>query len=118
MRVELYRENIRIIKQKSPLRTFSKKIDSIINIQKKVITVPFSPIIIDTAYIEIQKILINHIKTTIRSHYSPKHVPDDIFQVDDIPLTNNGKRMEKIIKQLFEGKDIQQINVSSVANPG
>ena len=39
------------------------------------------------------------LKNTIRKEYTPRHVPDEIIQVDEIPYTISGKKMETPIKK-------------------
>ncbi len=59
------------------------------------------------------------IKKTIRTHYSPRHVPDEIIQVKDIPYTLSGKKMETPIKKIFSGKTLSEaVNRDAVRNPG
>lgn len=53
------------------------------------------------------------IKTQIRQVISPRHVPDEIYPVGELPLTISGKRMEIPVKRLLQGHD-----PSIVANPG
>jgi acetoacetyl-CoA synthetase len=58
------------------------------------------------------------IKKTLKSHCSPRHVPDDIIQVPDIPYTISGKKMEAPIKKLLMGMDQEKsINVGAMRNP-
>ncbi len=58
------------------------------------------------------------IKNTIRSEYSPRHVPDDIILVNDIPYTLSGKKMETPIKKLLMGKSkLEEISKDSMKNP-
>lgn len=45
----------------------------------------------------------DRIKRSLRQQYSPRHVPDRIFQVDAIPYTLSGKKLELPIKKLFSG---------------
>mgnify|MGYP000858731472 CR=1 FL=1 len=52
------------------------------------------------------------IKQALRSQYSPRHVPDIIQQVTDIPYTISGKKMEAPVKKILMGMD-----PSKVANP-
>ncbi len=46
----------------------------------------------------------NRIRKTLRSQYSPRHVPDEIVAVADIPYTISGKKMETPVKKIFQGK--------------
>ena len=45
-------------------------------------------------------ILKKRIKSQLRSDYSPRHVPDEIIQVADIPYTLSGKKMETQVQYL------------------
>ncbi|HFA50474.1 MAG TPA: acetoacetate--CoA ligase, partial [Bacteroidetes bacterium] len=44
--------------------------------------------------VELNDLLKNKIKKTLRSEYSPRHVPDDIIAVPDLPYTISGKKLE------------------------
>lgn len=57
----------------------------------------------------------NKICMALKTEASPRHVPAKIIAVPDIPKTLNGKVVELAIKQLVEGKAIQNLN--SIANP-
>lgn len=58
------------------------------------------------------------IKQKIRHNLSPRHVPDEIFYVHDIPKTLNGKKMEVPIKRIFNGIPVEKaVNVDSMNNP-
>ncbi len=58
------------------------------------------------------------IVSTIRSDYSPRHVPDEIIAVPDIPYTISGKKTETPVKKVLMGKDIKQVvNVGALRNP-
>jgi acetoacetyl-CoA synthetase len=60
----------------------------------------------------------NKINQTLRQTYSPRHVPDAIFVVPDIPYTISGKKMETPIKKILLGKPLAQaVNIGSVRNP-
>ena len=59
-------------------------------------------------------ILNNAIKTAL----SPRFVPNDIFQVAEIPRTLSGKKQELPIKKLLLGQPIEKIvNRDAMANP-
>lgn len=53
------------------------------------------------------------IKQKIRQDLSPRHVPDDIIAVQDIPYTLSGKKMEVPVRKILLGRSVEQ-----VANPG
>ncbi|MCP3029862.1 acetoacetate--CoA ligase [Halobacillus sp. A1] len=57
----------------------------------------------------------NHIRQKIRSKASPRHVPKRIYQVDDIPHTINGKKVEGAAKTAALGKVVT--NEASLRNP-
>ena len=59
--------------------------------------------------------LIKKIKQQIRINASPRHVPNKIFKVNDIPRTKNGKIVELAVKNLIEGNIIK--NKEALANP-
>jgi acetoacetyl-CoA synthetase len=55
---------------------------------------------------------------TIRSDYSPRHVPDEIVSVPDIPYTISGKKTETPVKKILMGRDPKEvINPGSLRNP-
>lgn len=59
-----------------------------------------------------------HIRDTLRTQYSPRHVPDTIEQVGDIPYTINGKKMEAPMKRILMGQDPAKcINIDTMRNP-
>ncbi len=43
------------------------------------------------------------INDKLRSEYTPRHVPDRIFQVPSIPYTISGKRMEVPVRRILQG---------------
>jgi acetoacetyl-CoA synthetase len=47
--------------------------------------------------------LVKRISSKIRSELSPRHVPDAIFAVPEIPQTLNGKKLEVPLKRIFQG---------------
>jgi len=58
---------------------------------------------------------INEIKAIIKEHNSPRHVPREVYQVNGIPYTRSGKKMELAITRLINGRPIT--NKEAVANP-
>lgn len=53
-----------------------------------------------------------------RSDYSPRHVPDQIFQVDEIPYTLTGKKMEVPVRKILTGCAPEQAaSRDAMANP-
>src|SRR5438094_935794 len=55
------------------------------------------------------------IRSEIRRHASPRHVPAKIVQVDDIPRTKNGKVVELAVKAVVHGMPVP--NTDALANP-
>jgi acetoacetyl-CoA synthetase len=52
---------------------------------------------------ELDEELKRRINVTIRTHFSPRHVPDEIQAVPAIPRTLSDKKMEVPVKKLFMG---------------
>jgi len=58
---------------------------------------------------------INH---KLRSDYSPRHVPDDIWHVEDIPYTLTGKKMEVPLRKILMGVAVEKAaNKDAMSNP-
>ena len=54
----------------------------------------------------------------LREGLSPRHVPDEIYEIDEIPLTLNGKKMEVPVKQILAGIPVDQAaRRDAMANP-
>ncbi|GAA4442885.1 acetoacetate--CoA ligase [Ravibacter arvi] len=63
--------------------------------------------------------LVNGIKTRLRSGYSPRHVPDQIIEVKEIPYTKSGKKMETPVKKVLMGANPgTAVSKEAMANPG
>ena len=54
---------------------------------------------------ELDEDLVARLRREIRVALSPRHVPDEIFQVPAIPRTLSGKKMELPVKKLLLGAD-------------
>ena len=54
-----------------------------------------------------------NIKAKIRRDISPRHVPNDIFAVEQVPYTLSGKKMEVPIRKILLGQPVEK-----AANPG
>ncbi|MBU3820710.1 acetoacetate--CoA ligase [Flavobacteriaceae bacterium XHP0103] len=60
----------------------------------------------------------SEINNQLKKEYSPRHVPDDIISVPDIPYTISGKKMEAPIKKILLGMPIEKsINFDAMRNP-
>lgn len=55
------------------------------------------------------------VRDALKTEASPRHIPSKIFSVPEIPYTRNLKKVELILKNLFEGKPIT--NRESLHNP-
>jgi acetoacetyl-CoA synthetase len=55
----------------------------------------------------------------IRAKLSPRHVPDGVFDIAEVPRTLSGKKMEVPVKKILLGQSIEKsVNRDSMANPG
>ena len=63
----------------------------------------------------ITKDLEEKIKTQIRKSTTPRHVPNYVFQVSDIPYTISGKKVEKAVLHAILGKSVK--NKDALINP-
>jgi acetoacetyl-CoA synthetase len=59
--------------------------------------------------------LIDLIKSELRQKATPRHVPSEIFQVDDIPRTISGKKVEVAVAKILSGEEVE--NIDALANP-
>ncbi|MCP3931780.1 MAG: hypothetical protein GY705_22115 [Bacteroidetes bacterium] len=58
------------------------------------------------------------IKNSLRKDYSPRHVPDDIIAIKEIPYTISGKKLEAPVKKILMGMPIEKAaNIGAVKNP-
>jgi acetoacetyl-CoA synthetase len=62
---------------------------------------------------ELDAALIETIQRTLRAKLSPRHVPDEIRAVGDVPRTLSGKKLEVPIKRMLGGAKL-----GDVVNPG
>ena len=54
----------------------------------------------------------------LRKDCSPRHVPDQILQVPDVPYTLTGKKLEVPVKRILLGHPIEKsVNRDSMGNP-
>jgi acetoacetyl-CoA synthetase len=67
---------------------------------------------------ELDDDLKNRIKRSIRENASPRHVPNEILEVPDIPRTLNGKKLEVPVKRILSGTPPEQAaSKDSLSNP-
>jgi acetoacetyl-CoA synthetase len=54
----------------------------------------------------------------VREQCSPRHVPDEVFEIDEVPRTLSGKVLEVPVKRLLMGAPAEQVaSRDSLANP-
>lgn len=56
------------------------------------------------------------IKAAVRKNLSPRHVPKFVFEVPEIPVTINGKKVEVAVREIVSGREVEVS--ATVANPG
>jgi acetoacetyl-CoA synthetase len=60
----------------------------------------------------------NRINQKIRNALSPRHVPDEIYGILDVPQTLNGKKLEVPVKKILMGMPVEKaVNLDSMHNP-
>jgi acetoacetyl-CoA synthetase len=73
--------------------------------------VPADDVVLDDA-------LRQRIARALRSQLSPRHVPDQILSVRDIPRTLTGKKLEVPVKRILRGESADRLTSrDSLANP-
>lgn len=55
------------------------------------------------------------LKRQLRTQLSPRHVPAAIFQVEDIPYTRSGKKLEIAVTRILHRQNLE--NITAIANP-
>ncbi len=59
----------------------------------------------------------DRVRARMRQTYSPRHVPDKIFQVKAIPYTLTGKKMEVPVRRILMGVPVEKAaNRAAMAN--
>ncbi len=67
---------------------------------------------------ELDEDLKGRIEQSIRENTSPRHVPNEIFEVPEIPTTLNGKKLEVPVKKILSGTPPEQAaSKDSLSNP-
>jgi acetoacetyl-CoA synthetase len=58
------------------------------------------------------------IRDRVKTQVSPRHVPNEIYAVEQIPRTLNGKKMEVPIRRILLGHPLEKaVNPDSMSNP-
>ena len=62
--------------------------------------------------------IVQKINAKLRADYSPRHVPDHIYQVEEIPYTLTGKKMEVPLRRILLGHAVEKAaNKDAMSNP-
>ena len=62
--------------------------------------------------------LVQQLRRTLRSTVSPRHVPDELIEVSEVPYTLSGKKIEVPIKKILMGVDPKTaVSADSLRNP-
>jgi acetoacetyl-CoA synthetase len=68
--------------------------------------------------VTLNEVLKRQIHQTLKEDYSPRHCPDEIYVLKEIPYTLSGKKIELPVKKLFEGEFPQNVlSKESLRNP-
>lgn len=65
--------------------------------------------------ITLDEVLSKKICLTIRKECTPRHVPEKIIQVSEIPRTKSGKIVELAVREVIHGRPVK--NIHALANP-
>ena len=55
------------------------------------------------------------IRSAIRTQATPRHVPAMIRSIRQVPVTRNGKKVEKAVSAILDGQPVR--NLEALANP-
>jgi acetoacetyl-CoA synthetase len=67
---------------------------------------------------ELDDDLVKSVRTRVREDCSPRHVPNSIQQIDEVPRTLSGKVLEVPVKRILMGEDPEKAaSRDSLANP-
>lgn len=54
----------------------------------------------------------------LKTEYSPRHVPDKVIQIDDVPYTLTNKKLEVPVRKILTGASVEKsANIDAMANP-
>lgn len=68
--------------------------------------------------IELNDALVSEIRRRVREDCSPRHVPDEVRQIVEVPRTLSGKVLEVPVKRILTGTPVEQVaSRESLANP-
>ncbi len=62
--------------------------------------------------------IIGQIRQSLRENFTPRHVPDEVLQIDEVPYTMTGKKLETPVKKILMGFAIEKsVNRDAMRNP-
>ncbi len=68
--------------------------------------------------VELNETLRQQINRKLRHEVSPRHVPDEIYQIKEIPYTLSGKKLEIPVRRILLGQDVHKVtNLGALRNP-
>ena len=75
-------------------------------------------VVLEEGY-ELDEDLEDRIKKSIGDTASPRHVPDEVISVPDVPYTLNGKKLEVPVTKILSGTPLEEAaSKDSLSNPG
>ncbi len=94
-------------------------LDSLIVFVEKSASESFMPLFVVMKHgFELDEQMKSKIKLILRKEYTPRHVPDEIIRIEEVPYTISGKKMETPVKRILQGMDpAKVINRDAVRNP-
>lgn len=68
--------------------------------------------------VELDEVLKKKVSSTLAGQCSPRHVPDSIYTIEEVPYTLTGKKLEVPVKKLLMGGSPDKVlNKGAIANP-
>jgi acetoacetyl-CoA synthetase len=68
--------------------------------------------------IDLDETLRQRLRVALRTDLSPRHVPDEILEIPEVPRTLNGKKLEVPVKRILAGVPVEQAaRRDAMANP-
>lgn len=65
--------------------------------------------------IKLNKTLIDKIKLELKQKATPRHVPSEIYEINEVPRTISGKKVEIAVGKILNGEEVD--NKDTLANP-
>jgi len=79
----------------------------------------FMPLFVKLAEgVQLNDELVAKIAAKLRADYSPRHVPDKVYEIPDVPYTLTGKKMEIPVRKILMGVELAKAaNPAAMSNP-